>query len=223
MDILSVTFTESGNEACVRTDQGFFDITRADLSEFLREFFGEDVKDALAPGCENDFFPLYAKDEAASSLEFLSQKLKAIKYAVYLLGINDKSEKQLLQKLKTKGYPKPVCNAAFAVLKKNGYLCDERSCKRKCELLANGKLFGERRIITELLAKGYSYELCHRVVDEADIDFEENLSALFEKISGHKYLSDREQKKKIYDKLLRYGYSYDEVRDLFERLLADEY
>ena len=222
MDILNVSFSGSGNEACVRTEEGYFDLARADLSAFLSKHLGDDVKNAVVPGAECDFFPLYATDDAVAELEFLSRKLKAIKYAVYLQGISDKSKKQLFLKLKEKGYSKNEADAAFAVLEKNGYLSDERSCKRKCEILASSKLFGRRRIISELLAKGYSYDLCQSTVDEAEIDFEENLSLLFEKITKGKIPADREQKKKISDKLCRYGYSYDEVRDLFDGLAADE-
>lgn len=223
MDILNISFTESGNQATLRTDRGYFDITRADFLTFLESFLGEDVRDAVRPGAELDFLPLYVEDDAASELESLAEKLKAIKYASYILGIGDKSEKQLRMKLKTKGYSACAIDSAFEVLRRNGYLCDERTCKRKCELLANGKLFGRRRIISELMAKGYSYSLCEKTVDEAGIDFEENLALLYEKISKGEDLLNREQKKKISDKLLRYGYSYDEVNCLFDGIISENF
>ncbi len=223
MDILSITFTESGNQATLRTDRGYFDMTRADLLAFLASFAGEDVRDAVRPGAELDFLPLYVEEDAESELEALAEKLKAIKYASYILGIGDKSEKQLRMKLKTKGYSNRAIDSSFEVLRRNGYLCDEKTCKRKCELLANGKLFGRRRIISELMAKGYAYSLCERTVDEAQIDFEENLELLYEKISRGENLLDWEQKKKISDKLLRYGYSYDEVNYLFDKLVSEDF
>ena len=223
MDILNITFTESGNQATLRTDYGYFDITRADLSQFLSKYLGDDVKDAVRPGSELDFLPLYVEEEAQSELEAYGEKLKAIKYASYILGIGDKSEKQLRLKLKTKGYSSQATDSAFEVLRRNGYLDDERSCKRKCEILAKSKLFGRRRIISELMAKGYAYPLCERTLDEAEIDFEENLSLLYEKISKGEDLTDWEQKKKISDKLLRYGYSYDEINCLFDDIILQEY
>ena len=223
MDILNITFTESGNQATLRTDCGYFDITRADLSEFLLRFSDDDVRQSARPGNELDFLPLYVEEEAYEALLQYSEKLKAIKYASYILGIGDKSEKQLRQKLKTKGYSTHAIDSSFEVLRRNGYLDDERSCKRKCELLAKGKLFGRRRIISELMAKGYPFALCESAVDDAEIDFEENIALLYEKISKGEDLSDWEQKKKISDKLLRYGYSYDEINCLFDGIASQEY
>ena len=223
MDILNITFTESGNQATLRTDRGYFDMTRADLMEFLQKFLGEDVRSAVRPGAELDFLPLFVDDEAEGELEALTEKLKAIKYASYILGIGDKSEKQLRTKLKTKGYSTRAIDEAFDVLRRNGYICDERTCKRKCELLANGKLFGRRRIISELMAKGYPYSLCEATVDEQEIDFEANLALLYEKISKGENLLDWEQKKKISDKLLRYGYSYDEINCLFDGIISEDF
>lgn len=221
MDIKSIVFTGSGNEVTVGTDMGYYDITRADLTAFASSFLGEESLPLIRSGKIYDLLPVFVEDETLSTLEHMAEKLKAIKYASYLLGINDKSEKTLRGKLKLKGYSKEAIDAAFEILKKNGYLSDERYCKRTCELMANGKLFGRRRLINELMAKGIPYDLCVKTVDDAEIDFEENLRTLFDKLSKGKLPSDRDEKKKMSDKLLRYGYSYDEVNGLFYELMSD--
>jgi regulatory protein len=120
-----------------------------------------------------------------------------------------------------KGYSAKATDAAFEILRKNGYLSDERYAKRCCELMANGKLFGKRRLINELMAKGISYDLAISTVEEAEIDFSENLETLYHKISKGKAPSSWEEKKKLSDKLLRYGYSYDEVNVLFDDINFD--
>lgn len=209
MEITGVSVTASGNEVTLKTDLGYFEISRADFSAFLYEHTDFSVADF------SEALPVFVEEDAAKSLEFYSEKLRAIKYAVYLLGICDKSTKQLRQKLKLKGYNEQVCDDALHVLKKNGYVSDERFCRRKCETLSEGKLFGRRRIISELMAKGISYELCDKVIDSMEIDFYSNLSRLFEKLTGGEIPETREQKKKISVKLLRYGYSYDEINDVF--------
>lgn len=221
MDIKSIVFTGSGNEATIGTDTGYYDITRADLTVFAKSFLGEDSLPLIRSGQIYDLLPVFVEDEAIRTLEHMAEKLKALKYASYLLGINDKSEKTLRSKLKLKGYSKEATDEAFEILKKNGYLSDERYCRRACELMANGKLFGRRRLINELMAKGLSYDLCVKTVDDAEIDFEENLRTLFDKLSKGKLPSDRDEKKKMSDKLLRYGYSYDEVNGLFDELMSD--
>jgi len=211
MDIISVTFTQSGNEACIKTDGGYYDITKADLKSFVADITGgADISEFSA------HLPMFVPESAVAQLEQLAEKLKAIKYAAYILGISDKSEKQLVSKLKLKGYSPAASAQAVAVLKKNGYIDDKRYCTRKCEMLANGKLFGRHRIISELIAKGISRTLCEQVLDECEIDFDENLNILFEKLSKGEIPETREQKKKLSDKLLRYGYSYDEISGLFD-------
>lgn len=217
MDITYISKTESGNEITLRTDLGYFDISKADAGEFFSEFFDCDVDEAAC------HLPLYLHDDAATRLVTLSEKLACIKYAVYLLGISDKSEKQLRSKLKEKGYKPEICVAALGVLCRNGYVSDERFCRRKCEILANSKLFGPRRIISELVAKGIGSELCTQILDELDIDFEENLKILFEKLTRTKNIdfSDRKEVKKLSDKLARYGYSYYQIKDVLDEHLED--
>lgn len=217
MDILNISKTESGNEITLKTDVGFFDISKADATEFFSEFFDAPVSDV------QEHLPLFVAPAAAEKLSLLSEKLLCIKYAVYLLGICDKSEKQLRTKLKEKGYKPEVCDMALAVLVKNGYVSDERFCRRKCEILANSKLFGRRRIVSELITKGINADLCSQIIDELDIDFEENLTLLFEKLTKSKNIdfSDRNQVKKLSDKLLRYGYSYYEIKDVIDAHIED--
>ncbi|MBR5527889.1 MAG: regulatory protein RecX [Clostridia bacterium] len=212
MDILSVCKSESGNEVTLKTDSGYFNISKADYACFLKDSVGTaDISEF------EEHLPIFIPESAVNELEFFAEKLKAIKYAMYILGIGDKSEKQLREKLKLKSYSPRACDEAISVLKKNEYISDERYCARKCEILANTKLFGKYRIISELFAKGISRSLCERVLEECEIDFEENLNTLFEKLTDGEIPETREQKKKISDKLLRYGYSYDEVSELFFR------
>ncbi len=213
MDILGIFLTGSGNEAYLRCDEGSFTISRADLKLFCERYLGE-KPEFFTEG--DDIFPIFADEKVRSELEALDEKLRVIKYSLYILGISDKSEKALREKLRIKGFSPTATDAALEVIKKNGYLCDESFCRRKCEILASSKLFGRRRLISELLAKGFSYELCVKTVDEAEIDYGENLRLLFEKISKGKIPEDREQKKKLSDKLIRHGYSYDEISVLFD-------
>lgn len=160
-------------------------------------------------------------ESAAEELRFADEKLRALRYALYLLEISDKSVRSLRGKLKQKGYSERACDAAIAVLLKNERLSDEAFCRRKCELLAEGKKYGRRRIVAELVAKGVDASLCDRILDEADIDFTENLRSLCEKlfrVPPH----GRDERRKATAKLARYGYSYDEIYAVLEEICADE-
>ncbi len=213
MDILGISFTGSGNEVFVRCDERSFDIARADFVRICEKYLGASHEFLVE---NDDMFPIFADEKTVCELIFLDEKLKVIKHSLYLLGISDKSERMLREKLRIKGFSGAAVDAALAVVKKNGYLCDESFCRRKCEILAGTKLFGRRRLITELMAKGFSQDLCIRTVDDAEIDYEENLKLLFEKISKGRIPENREQKKKLSDKLIRHGYSYDEISVLFD-------
>lgn len=201
MDILHISQSDSGNEYSLRCDDGFYKVTRAD---FVSLFGTPDVKT-----------PIALTDEQTEELLFLAEKFGAIKYALYLLGFSDKSEKALLRKMREKKYSQKACDEALSVLKKNGYLNDAASCERKCELMASSKLYGPRRIISELIAKGYTRECAQEALDRLDIDFEESLKSLFEKLTKGNVPCEREAKNKLFAKLARYGYDYGLINTIF--------
>lgn len=217
MELKSILFSPSGAEASAATDGGRYDVARADLVAFLKKYFDFDADiDGATPDVIAALPPLYTADAGAkAALEALSEKLKAIKYAAYLLGIGDNSEKQLREKMRRKGFSPRIADAALYTLKKNGLVSDLRCGKRKCELLA-AKYYGRRRILSELSRAGIAAPLCKRIVDEAEIDWEENLRTVYLKLTKGIFPETWEQKKKISDKLLRYGYLYDEIAALFD-------
>lgn len=246
MDILDISFSEAGGEVTFRTDEGCFTVTRADFRAFSARYLGEDTEERLRTEDKRRIFPLYLADEklgedemlfavtgkhsrareeeqdnGAEELRFLDEKLRALRYALYLLGISDKSVRQMHTKLRQKGYSERACDDAIAVLLKNDRLSDEAFCRRKCELLAEGKKYGRRRIVAELVTKGVDASLCERVLDEAEIDFEENLRLLCEKLFRNPP-SDRDERRKAAAKLARYGYSYDEIYTVLEEICADD-
>lgn len=215
MEIQAVFLTEAGGEVRLKTDGENFSMTRRDFETFASHYLNPRLTDCLINGGAETYLPLALSPEGEEQLTFLDEKLRAMRYALYLLGICDKSRRQLAFQLKKKGYAAPAAEEALDILEKNGYLSDERFCRRKCELLAQGKLFGRRRILSELLTKGLPMSLCEKVLEESDIDFEENLRTLCGKLIKEP-IESREQMRKWIVKLTRYGYSYDEIRGALE-------
>lgn len=167
---------------------------------------------------DDSLLPFEADNEM---LEFLSQKMKCIKYAVYLLEFGDKSRKTLFQKLKTKGYERDVCEAALAVLEKNGLVNDEKLCLDKLVSMARGKLYGPYRLKGELIKKGFSREQAEAAFDEAELDFDELLDELVEKLTKRGVPENEKELAAFKNKLIRYGYSYDSVSDKLSALMVD--
>lgn len=162
---------------------------------------------------------LLPEEADGEMLEFMSKKLSCISYAAYLLEFGDKSKKALTLKLKTKGFDADVCEAALAVLEANGIVDDERLCSTKLEALARTKLYGPYRLKQELLKKGFSSKQIEIAFDEAELDFDEMLESLAEKLSFRLDLDDEKNVVALKNKLLRYGYSYDSVADVMDKYI----
>ena len=159
--------------------------------------------------------PEEADDEM---LVFLSQKLKCLHYAAYLLDFGDKSKRTLSDKLRKKGYANDVCEAAVAVLEKNELLDDERLCADKLNSLAIGKLYGPRRLKTELFAKGFGASEIQNALDEATIDYDELLEQLVRKLTRRGLPQSEKELSSLKNKLVRYGYSYDRIARVLDDL-----
>ena len=174
-------------------------------------------------GLEEDAFPIEFSDDEL--IEFLSQKLAAIKYASYILQFSDKSEKVLRHKLKDKGFCPEVIDAALQVLNSSGIISDENLCLRRYITIATSKLYGPARIKNELFAKGFSCEDIKNAQLLADINFSSLLEELCDKLlsSGKTDLSDRKQYDKFYAKLVRYGYGFEDIRRVLESRKANDY
>lgn len=161
-------------------------------------------------------FPVDFED--GELIEFLSSKLKAIKYATYLLQFSDKSERVLSKKMREKGYSDEVIEEALEVLRNSGIISDENLCLKKYLAIASSKLYGPARIKSELFAKGFSQEDIKNAHLEADIDFYELCRELCEKLLKGKTdaLPDKNQRDKFKAKLVRYGYSFDVINKVLE-------
>ena len=159
--------------------------------------------------------PEEADDEM---LVFLSQKLKCLHYAAYLLDFGDKSKRALSDKLRKKGYANDVCEAAVAVLEKNGLLDDERLCADKLNSLYIGKLYDPRRIKKDIFAKGFGASEIQNALDEATIDYDELLEQLVRKLTRRGLPQSEKELSSLKNKLVRYGYSYDRIARVLDDL-----
>lgn len=178
-----------------------------------------DAKENGLYGIDDDGFPFEFDD--GESLSFLSEKLKAIKYCTYLLSFSDKSASQLKRKLREKDYSDKAASAALEVLCKAGLIDDDTVCTRKAQIMAKSKLYGPYRIKAELSTKGFSRETVEETIQNIEVDFDENLKTLIDKLlsSGKYNLEDQDALLKFKAKLSRYGYSSESIN----RVLRDTY
>ncbi|MBE6600695.1 MAG: hypothetical protein E7640_05830 [Ruminococcaceae bacterium] len=125
-----------------------------------------------------------------------------------LLAFSPNSEKALITKLRQRGVSADHARRAAQMLVQRGFIDDRENALAEAEKCVK-KLWGARRILSELSAKGYRGEaLCEARAFLEDVDFSASLSALIDK-KYRKILSSGEERdiEKTVAALVRYGYT----------------
>ncbi len=143
---------------------------------------------------------------------------RAYNYAVSLLSRRDHSEKELLTKLKAKGYAEGA-EAALEKLRNSGYLDDERFANLYVRELIRLKNFGRKRIEQELYKKGIDRDIIREVLESADFP-EERLTDIIRR-KYMRRLNDEKGVRRTVNSLMRLGYSYGEIRSALEEINSE--
>lgn len=167
------------------------------------------------------FASLYLKDgqeiseEEYSGLESTVNTRRAYNCAVSLLSRRDHSEKELIRKLREKGYYEGG-EEAVKKLKNGGYVDDERFCRAYASELIRLKGFGKRRVEQELYKKGVDREIIRVVLEEFTFD-NDTLSDIIKRKYLYK-MTDEKGTRRAVNALIRLGYSYGEIRNALEEI-----
>lgn len=157
-------------------------------------------------------------DEALTDLQGKVNARRAFNKASDLLALRDHSEKELLQKLRQKGFADGA-EEAIEKLKGYGYLDDSRFALRFSQELQRVKHYGKKRIEQELFRKGISREIVSDTLEQLSFD-DDALTALIER----RYLRQLDTEKgvqKTVAALQRMGYSFGEIRDALRKVQED--
>ncbi len=157
-------------------------------------------------------------DEALTDLQGKVNARRAFNKASDLLALRDHSEKELLQKLRQKGFADGA-EEAMEKLKSYGYLDDSRFALRFAQELQRVKHYGKKRIEQELYRKGVSRDVVSDTLAQLSFD-EDALPALIER----RYLRQLDTEKgvqKTVAALQRMGYSFGEIRDALRKVQED--
>lgn len=125
-------------------------------------------------------------------------------------------EKELFRKLKEKDFDEEA--AAFAVkrLKELSLLDDEKYAEMLARHLYETKRYGEKRIRQELYFKGIDKETVENALLSLDKNDVNSIVLLLGKKFKNK-LSDKKDREKAVASLLRYGYSYSDIKTAMEQ------
>ncbi len=143
-------------------------------------------------------------------LEALAEKSEAIKRGLYILSFGDNSARTLSRKLVIKGFSRDAAEAAAEYLSENGFINEEASASAALCDMAEKKLYGARRIRAHLYEKGFSKEAIESAFESADVDFAHICASRVEKMRTD--FSDEAERKKAVAALVRYGFTFDEIK-----------
>ena len=146
----------------------------------------------------------------------------AVKKGIYLLGYARNTAKSLSQKLKMKGYPDDIAEEAVSYLKEKGYIRERDDAFLFAENMARHKSYGKNRIKKEMFAKGFPEDVIREAVEMIDVDFSEICAHRLSTMGGSDILKNPQEKNKVISALMRYGFSYHDIREATEYLRSKD-
>lgn len=139
-------------------------------------------------------------------------ELSRAKYAaLFYLSRRALTERQLREKLEKKEYSSGIIDETLEYLKELGYIDDRDYAQRYAKDAAEIKKHGISRIRLDLRKKGISPEDIDEALQELDLDTADSLRSLIEEKSASLDLSDKKQRARLVNFLLRRGYKFDEI------------
>lgn len=154
-------------------------------------------------------------EELFDRIEELSRQCRAIRKGSDLLSYSASSKVRLASRLRSKGIDRESAESAAKHLESLGLINEELDVERAVQSYLR-KLWGKKRIYRELLAKGYEREYIARELEKLDEEqMIENCVALFRK-KHRVFPDDPETQKKIVASLVRYGYTFSEIKQALQ-------
>ena len=149
---------------------------------------------------------------------FEEEKQHTRNYAFRLLSYRSRSQKEILERLRNRGCPEPVINTIIKELKNTGLIDDKKFAIMFAQDRLNFAKKGKRIIFAELLRKGVPKpdveEALKKINDETAVA--KNLIEKYKK--RYTRLEPDKRRKKLYDLLLRRGFSFKVVEEIMEEI-----
>ena len=95
-------------------------------------------------------------------------------YALKVIEYRDRTEKELREKLKEKGFGENLIDDELEFLKSYGFINDARYAERFTADAINLKKWGKSRIKSELIRKGVDRELIDNTIEDAFLELDDD-------------------------------------------------
>ena len=190
-----------GNTYCVEVDDEKIYLHSSIISEYSLK--------------EDMTIPQSALDE----IIFQNNYRRAKERAFYLFDYRDHSYKELYDKL-IKNYSEDVCDAVMEKMCELGLINDKKYAEKLARQLFEVKRVGKYKAKFEMQKKGIDKEIIDEILDEYEDDTTERLKELVEK-KYIRYLTDKKGVQKVFNALVRCGYSYSDIREVINEYLDE--
>jgi regulatory protein len=155
--------------------------------------------------------------EKYEEITLFAERHSAVKRGLSILSFGDNTKKGLAGKLRTKGFSREAAEYAAEYLAEAGYINEAESAKLLAQDMAEKKLYGAKRIAAALFEKGFSREAIAAAAEENDADFAEICRKRIKKMGGRELFAEKETKQKAVAALLRYGFSYNDIKEALKK------
>ncbi len=160
--------------------------------------------------------------ERLALLLAVAEKARALSAALAFLAYRPRSEREVRDRLRQKGYPPEAIDAAIEKLRGWRYLDDADFARRWVENRETHQPRGRRLLEQELRRKGIDRDTAREIVEEADID--ERTAALDLARNRLRRLPTGDpagNRRRLADFLARRGYGWDVVRPTLDAVLGE--
>ncbi len=151
------------------------------------------------------------------------QKKQAMITALRSLSAGDKSEHDLTDKLRQKGYPENCIRETLAQLKQQGFLNDQSFAHKLSERILQGKRAGTHRLAFELKKRHIPEAIRKNVLSAVDPAEQkrqaEEIATL--KVASFRDSDPRVLRKKLYDFLIRKGYDFQLAQEVSRAVVSN--
>ena len=157
-----------------------------------------------------------------------SDPKEAYSHAIDILSRQDRSEKELLEKLTKKGFEESAAAEAIRKLKEKHYIDDVRMASHFISAHLSSQSLTQLKF--KLMRKGIGSddiaaaidEVCDEAVDESDSILNRQATAVFDFLKKKKFNKEDPSRDKILASLARKGFSYDAIREGISMLETEQ-
>lgn len=187
------------------------------------------IDNLFAIGIENELRYKYkleigmeVDDEFITEVVKAEEQNKVINKALNFLSYRQRSEKELYESLRRKGYEGFYIDNAMDYCRKQGYLNDRSFAESFIRDKLNLNKLGTERIRYELMTKGVSRDIIDEVlVIDKDEQFDTALALAEKKVSSYKNDDYNKKYRKLGGFLQRKGYNFEIISKVLKKVLED--